>query len=155
VRVITPGGESAVVAGDRFTFMAPPVIPAPLSCQLSVLSRTATVRSGLGARRSQATQSPSVSVSCNQDASLFLSATLTARKRRHGRKLKTKTFELPLVTDSVHANVPRTFNLALPRGALHALKRGAHEVVVLNLTAFNANGTSTARAFILRLLRAP
>lgn len=107
-----------------------------------------------------------LSVTCNQAASLTLNGNVkavlkkhkkrltalnAAKAQKHKKKHKTKTFKLRPVHTSIAANKAITLVVKLTKAVLKALKKGAHEAVVFNLTATNANGTSTTSAKIKRL----
>jgi hypothetical protein len=88
-----------------------------------------------------------LTVRCNQAAAVKL----TGRVRVIATGHKTETFKTKVIKKSVTARHSRTLTVKLPRPALSALKAGAHESIVFNLTARNAGGTSRTKARIRHL----
>jgi hypothetical protein len=141
----------------------------PPSCTVTSKSTGVAIR-GAAAADSRSARKPkrkrkhgtpgrlAVTVACNQDANVTLTAKVTEHVKtktntRHGRNHPpaARTFQLAPVMAAVKASVPQSLTLKLSNAALADLKHKIKESVAFTLTAHNANGTSRATATIAAL----
>ncbi len=136
VTVTDAAGTSATLAADQFTFVAPPPAPTPapapvpLSCAMKP-SATVRVRQPRHGRH-VALGRLSVSVSCNQSATVTVSGSIA--EKHHTYRLA-----------AVLAHAPQTVALVLAAHALADLRRGVRESASLTLST-----GATARVARLR-----
>ena len=150
-------GPPPPVAVPAVTPPGPPAGPAPGPAK--VAARCVLTRPG----RKVAVSKPkaavgrlSMSVVCDQDATVALTgkATQSVGKKPKRGKRKTKAFTLKPVRGTVRAMSVKKLVIKLPSGAVTGLKRKSRTSVVLTLTASNANGSSSVRKKVARLVAA-
>ncbi len=123
------------------------------SCTLTPLTNKVVI-----AKKKKSSKSAlSVSIVCDQSATLSLEGKIKADFKKHGEhKQKRKTFTLSAVPGSAVAGQGLTLKIKVSNAALKALEAGASESVAFKLTDTNANGSNQTTATIkhLKLVRA-
>jgi hypothetical protein len=138
VRVISPGGESAVVAGDRFTYPTPPVSPKVASISSHGAASASFQGSGILITTGLQVSCPAGGASCVVDVS---GQTTVSSKLAAAAKLKTLTIGTAHIT--IPAGQTKTITFRLTSRAVKILRKARHLRVKLTITARDGSGKPT------------